>query len=451
MRRRRPTILSLIFVWASLGAAMAESRFPPPDFESGYQLPATQFPGARVQGLEYLDVGVLIATLGLASWLVLRKRSRKGVMALSIFSLLYFGFYREGCVCAIGSVQNVALALADSRYALPLAVLAFFLAPLVTALFFGRSFCAAVCPHGAIQDLVLVKPIPVPRWLEQGLGVLPFAYLGAGVLFAATGSGFVICRYDPFVPIFRLTGSFPLMVLGIGFLLVGLFIGRPYCRFLCPYGALLRLASAVSKWQPRITPDTCTQCRLCEHSCPFGAINEPSAPSPQPSVVAAERRRFVGLVVLLPILVAAGAWIGGRFSGAASTLHPTVKLAELHLEHQGAPAKTNLTKATTLALNRAANSTAELLPAAVEVRRKFGLAGALFGGWIGLVAGFRLLGFSFWQRRADFEPDRAGCLGCARCFEYCPQELIRRGLVPELASVSPGATKPGSVPGSSSA
>jgi len=48
MRRRRPTILSLIFVWASLGAAMAESRFPPPDFESGYQLPATQFPGARV-------------------------------------------------------------------------------------------------------------------------------------------------------------------------------------------------------------------------------------------------------------------------------------------------------------------------------------------------------------------------------------------------------------------
>jgi NosR/NirI family transcriptional regulator, nitrous oxide reductase regulator len=449
MRRRRPTILGLILVWASLVAALGEPRFPPPDFESGYKLPTTQFPAARAQALEYLDVAVLVAALGLASWLVLRKRSRKGVLALSVFSLLYFGFYREGCVCAIGSIQNVALTLFDSRYALPLGILVFFLAPLVTALFFGRSFCAAVCPHGAIQDLVLVKPVTVPRWLEQGLGVLPFAYLGAGVLFAATGSGFLICQYDPFVPIFRLSGSFTLMLLGIGFLLLGVFVGRPYCRFLCPYGALLRLASAVSKWQPRITPDTCTQCRLCQTSCPFGAINEPIAPSPGTGAVAAERRRFLSLVILLPVLVGAGAWMGGRFSGAASTLHPMVKLAELHLEHQGAPAETNLAKATTLALSRAAKNSAELLPAAVEVRRRFGVAGMVFGGWIGLVAGFRLLGFSFWRRRADYEPDRAGCLGCARCFETCPQELIRRGLLPDAAVAASASAGP--VPRSGSA
>jgi O-antigen ligase len=50
-----------------------------------------------------------------------------------------------------------------------------------------------VCPHGALQDLVLLKPVKVPAWLEQALSVLPYIYLGAGVMFAAVvylSSGF---------------------------------------------------------------------------------------------------------------------------------------------------------------------------------------------------------------------------------------------------------------------
>jgi FSR family fosmidomycin resistance protein-like MFS transporter len=66
-------------------------------------------------------------------------------------------------------------------------VLVFFLAPIVVALFFGRTFCAAVCPQGAIQDLVLVKPLKVPLWLEHGLGVIPFLFLGAGAVGTLAG------------------------------------------------------------------------------------------------------------------------------------------------------------------------------------------------------------------------------------------------------------------------
>ena len=195
VQRAWPTWLRaavLFFVLAS--AALAEQRFPPPDFESGHKLPITTTPAARAVLFQYLDVAVLAACLGLGSWLVYRQRSRKGLMALSIFSVLYFGFWRKGCVCAIGSLQNVALALCDRGYAVPLVVTAFFVLPLVFALFAGRTFCAAVCPHGALQDLVLLKPIKVPAWLEQALSVLPYIYLGAGVLFAATGSAFIICQ-----------------------------------------------------------------------------------------------------------------------------------------------------------------------------------------------------------------------------------------------------------------
>ena len=430
MSRPRLALLLLFLGLVVGGWAVAEPRFPPPDFQEGHVLPETHHPTPRALWLYYGDAGVLVASLGLAAWLVLKKRSRRGVVALSIFSLLYFGFYREGCLCAIGSVQNVALALFNPSYAVPLTVLILFVAPLLIALFFGRVFCAAVCPHGALQDLVLVKPVIVPRWLEQGLSVIPYLYLGVGVLFAATGSTFLICRYDPFVPIFRMTGPFAMLLTGAAFVVAAMFVGRPYCRFLCPYGALLRLASSVSKWTPRITPDQCTQCRLCETACPFGAINPPSAPAPPPKAVAAERGRFLGLIAALPVLVLAGAWLGSRFSEPASRLHRSVGLAEFYLQQQSPAAQTNLTTVQELAFSRAQKEAAELLPEAVAVRRRFVLAGALFGVWIALVVGVKQLGFSFWRKRTDYEPDRAGCLGCARCFLSCPQERVRLGLMP---------------------
>jgi NosR/NirI family nitrous oxide reductase transcriptional regulator len=421
------------------GWAMAEQRFPPPDFQEGHIVPETHHPTPRALWRYYGDTAVLVASLGLAAWLVLKQRSRRGVVVLSLFSLLYFGFYRKGCTCAIGSVQNVALALFNPDYAVPLTVLVFFVAPLLLALFFGRVFCAAVCPHGALQDLVLVKPVTVPRWLEQGLGLVPYLYLGVGVLFAATGSTFLICRYDPFVPIFRMTGPLTMVLTGAVFVGAAMFIGRPYCRFLCPYGALLRLVSSVSKWAPRITPDQCTQCRLCETACPFGAINSPSAPAPAPKTIRTERGRFLGLLAALPVLVLAGAWLGSRFAEPASRLNPRVALADFHLQQQSPDARTNLTTVEELAQSRAQKESAELLPEAVAVRRRFTLAGALFGVWIALVVGVKQLGFSFWRKQTDYEPDRAGCLACARCFLSCPQERVRLGLMPAEEAAALGA------------
>jgi ferredoxin len=420
-------LLLCVFVVQS---AFAEQRFPPPDFQSGHQLPGTTTPAARGLWLQGLDVAVLLVTLGLASWFALRLRSRKAMIGLSIFSLIYFGFYRKGCVCAIGAPQNVAMALFSPDYAVPLVVLAFFFLPLLTGLFFGRSFCAGVCPHGALQDLVVVKPITVPRWLEQSLGVLPYAFLGTGLLFAATGSTFIICRWDPFVPIFRLSGGLTMLLAGAAFLLLGMFVGRPYCRFACPYGALLKLASKVSRWRVRITPDLCTQCKLCEMSCPFGAIREPSVAKPEPADVARERKRLVVLLVALPLLMLALGWAGSKFAVAFADLDRNVSLAERHLEAKAGNTPATLTKPEQQALLRAQRTEAELLPAAVSTRHKLAIGGWILGAWIGLIVGGKLLGFSFWTKRTDWEPDTGDCVACARCFRSCPQELIRLGITP---------------------
>ena len=269
-------LLGLVLLTLACGSVFAVERFPPPDFESPYKLPSMPQPRPRSNWQDIVDVGVLFAALSVSAWLVLGKRNRRGITALVIFALVYFGFYRGGCVCPIGAIQNVTLAVADGRYALPFTVVLFFVLPLLFALLFGRVFCAGVCPLGAIQDVVLIKPLRVPIWLQRGLGVLPFVYLGTAVMFAATDTMFIICRYDPFVSFFRLSGEFHMLAAGGVVLLLSTFVGRPYCRFLCPYGALLGILSRFAWRRASITPDKCVVCSLCHEACPFGAIRAPT-------------------------------------------------------------------------------------------------------------------------------------------------------------------------------
>jgi NosR/NirI family transcriptional regulator, nitrous oxide reductase regulator len=247
------------------------------DIGGGYVTPKVQQPLPRSSWWQAADVGFLGAAMGLSAWFVLKRRSRRALVVLTIGCLLYLGFYRKGCVCPIGAIQNVAVALTDPSYAIGYVVIAFFFLPLVMSLFFGRVFCGGVCPLGAIQDLVVVRPVQVPRRLDRALGSLKYIYLAAAIWFAvqpAAQRDFLICRFDPFVGLFRMTGPGYMLMLGGAFLVVGMFVGRMYCRYLCPYGAILGLLSRFAWRGVTITPGKEIDCGLCVEACPFGAIDK---------------------------------------------------------------------------------------------------------------------------------------------------------------------------------
>jgi len=420
LNSRLPSVLiaGLLVGLLSLNA-LALERFPPPEFETDYVRPTRQAPLPRSAVFQLLDCFVLASALGLSSYLVLKRRNRSAVLVLALFSLAYFGFYRKGCICPIGAIQNVSLALFNSGYAVPLSVLFFFLAPLAATLFFGRSFCAAVCPFGALQEITLLRPIVIPPWLEHALRYLAYMYLALAVWLASMGSTFIICRYDPYVAIFRRNGNLDILILGAALLVIGLFVGRPYCRFLCPLGVILRQFSRLSKWRVRITPDACIQCKLCEDACPYGAIQSP-VPEWPAETYAADKRRLAMLLVLLPALISLGAWFGHHLAPVTARTHPAVALAErIWQEEEG------LAEGTTDAsqvFRTSGEPISSLYERAAAIRERFGKSGWFFGGFLGLVLGGKLILLSLRRPQRDYEADRAACVSCARCYRYCPRD-----------------------------
>ncbi|MFB3892883.1 MAG: 4Fe-4S binding protein [Phycisphaerae bacterium] len=435
---RAAAVIALLLAAALPSTAVAQERNPPPVFKkTGHKLPETTQPPARWPTMEYVDVAVLAAALGAASYLAVKRRSRRALFVLMLASLAYLGFYRQGCVCPIGAIQNVTLAIFDPTYAIPLAAVAFFVLPLAATLFAGRTFCGAVCPLGAVQDVVTLHPVKVPTWLEHALGLLPFVYLTAGVLLAATGARFLICEYDPFVGFFRLSGSLQMILLGGIMLLIGVFVARPYCRFLCPYGAVLRILSRISWRHVTVTPDECIKCRLCEDSCPFGAINKPAPPMPP-------RHRLAGKVALavticlLPILVVLGGWGAKFLAPALSRAHWKVALAQQVWSEEADKAKATAAGASDEAIGKlegrtnetknfrnSGQSLEELLAEEKAVTSRFATGLWWAGAFLGLVIGTKLIYVSVRRTSADYEPDRARCVSCGRCFLYCPKEHVR--------------------------
>ena len=204
-----------------------------------------------------------VVLLAIATFAYLRgyQRLRRVVMLVSVG---YLGFYIGGCLCPLGAVQHLVL----SGTTLKVAFLVTLAIPLVATLLFGRLYCGWVCPAGGLQEIAhseknaVTVPPPLHRWLKY----LKYVALVSLVAFVGLAGEPVFENWDPFKVAWDLGGTgVPLAVLA-AIIVTSVFVYRPWCRYLCPMGAIFALAARLSLL--RLVPEaSCVGCKLCSRNC----------------------------------------------------------------------------------------------------------------------------------------------------------------------------------------
>ena len=148
-------------------------------------------------------------------------------------------------------------------------------------LLLGPVFCGWVCPLGSVQEWLgkLGKKIFrrkynlfIPYKYDRILRYLRYLMLGWVVYMTAVTGKLVFADIDPYFALFNFwTGEVAVAGLVIlGLVLAGsLLVERPFCKYACPYGAILGIFNLFRIFKIKRNASTCTSCEACDRSCPM--------------------------------------------------------------------------------------------------------------------------------------------------------------------------------------
>ncbi len=160
-----------------------------------------------------------------------------------------------------------------------------FFAIILISLVFGKAFCSWICPIGYLSEIIadvwkkiFKKNVQLPKWLDYPLRSIKYLLLGFlfyaifFIMSVAAVEAFLDSSYNIVSDIkmwyfFVYISKFSLIVIGILFIL-SIPIRGFWCRYLCPYGALLGITSLLSPNKIKRNPANCIDCGLCNLACP---------------------------------------------------------------------------------------------------------------------------------------------------------------------------------------
>jgi polyferredoxin len=219
------------------------------------------------------DIGwfAAFATLAMVSFF---KKSVPLKLVTLVASVLYLGAYKSQLLSIVNVFSTLTANLPVFSYSMAWYTFAIF--AIVTTVLWGRVYCGRICAFGALTQLIdAVVPrrfqLEIPEALERRASYIKYAILAGAVGYYLATREIGFYRYiEPFW-LFTFDATPVLWVLVGALLVASVFVRNLYCRFLCPLGAALGLVSTLTVFRIKRWPE-CSQCRLCEKECEWGAI-----------------------------------------------------------------------------------------------------------------------------------------------------------------------------------
>ncbi len=155
---------------------------------------------------------------------------------------------------------------------------------LLASLLLKKAFCSWLCPVGTVSEYlwklgrrIFRRNFTVPNWLDiplRGLKYILMAFFLFIVISmsAETLNDFMMTPFGIIADVkmlnfFRNLGMVGIAVIG-SLVLLSVFIQNFWCRFLCPYGALMGLVSILGPAKIRRDAQACIDCGKCNKACP---------------------------------------------------------------------------------------------------------------------------------------------------------------------------------------
>ncbi len=206
-----------------------------------------------------------------------------------VFVLVWLGWYANAQLSVVNVLTFSSALLTGFHWEFFLAAPLIFILWSATAtglLFWGRGpFCGWLCPFGALQELtntvakwLKIPQITVPWGLHERLWPIKYViFIGLfGLSLYSVSLAETFAEVEPFKTaiILKFARSWPFVAYAVTLLVIGLFIERFFCRYLCPLGAALAIPGRIRTFEwLRRWKECGSPCQRCAKECPVQSIH----------------------------------------------------------------------------------------------------------------------------------------------------------------------------------